>query len=478
MKITSFVRTQLVAFTIVAIIAVVAVAVFYVKVPAMFGVGRYDVRLDLPNTGGLYENANVSFRGVTVGTVESVRLTPDGVQATLSVDSGAQIPADSTASVRSVSAVGEQFVEFTPPASESGSGGAGSALLHDGSVVTSTEVPVEISTMLTQANALLNTVGQTDLRALIDEAFTAFNGTGEQLRRLMDSMVLLVDSADKNVEATIDLVRQAGPLMATQSATADEIRSWTADVLTVTDQLRANNPEVTDLLRKGPPVAAQTQQLFSSMDQTLPMLIDNLGVASKTMAVYLPNLQQILVLYPRLMNSLLTAVNSGDPRYGPNVEFALAFQDPPPCTVGYLPKSQWRFPSATDARELPPGMLCRVPQDAQVAVRGARNYPCAEFPGRRAPTPAECRDGYQPSGEFRPAIEGVPGVPSAPAGFVVPGTPSGHEDGPAVYATTYDPDTGEFIGPDGKTYDAGTGARDRGRDTSWQSLITQAVNGA
>ncbi|GAB93280.1 MCE family protein [Gordonia rhizosphera] len=474
MKITRFVRIQLIIFSIVTVIAMVAMGVFYIKIPAMFGIGRYQVHLDLPSTGGLYQNANVSYRGVNVGKVTSVYLTSDGVRAELSIEDSAKIPASSDAAVRSVSAVGEQYVEFTPrPDGPSG-------YLHDGSTVTSDDVPVEIASMLDQADQLLAKVGDTKLRAVIDEAFIAFNGTGEDLRRLIDSMILLVDDADKNSAVTIDLVRQAGPLLATQSATADEIRAWTADVTKVTDQLRADNPEITDILQKGPSTATQSEQLFASMNDTLPMLISNLGVSSKTLAVYLPNLQQVLVIYPRLIDALLTALNAGDPRYGPSVEFSLGFQDPPPCTVGFLPRSDWRFPSAQTPRDLPPGLLCRVPQNAQVAVRGARNYPCVEYPGRRAPTPEECRTGYQPLPETNDAFpNGLPGVklPNEPAGYVTPGTPSDHEPGPAVYATTYDPRSGDFIGPDGKTYNAGTGQDSQGHDSTWQSLITRTVDG-
>ena len=67
MKITRFVRMQLIIFAIVTTIAMIAMAIFYVRLPAMFGVGDYRVAVDLPSTGGLYQNANVSFRGVNVG---------------------------------------------------------------------------------------------------------------------------------------------------------------------------------------------------------------------------------------------------------------------------------------------------------------------------------------------------------------------------------------------------------------------------
>ena len=67
-----------------------------------------------------------------------------------------------------------------------------------------------------------------------------------------------------------------------------------------------------------------------------------------------------------------------------------------------------------------------------------------------------------------------------------------------MYSTTYDLESGDFIGPDGRTYNAGTGAQatgtqgsggtqdngtqdsgtqgsEQGQGTSWQSLITGAV---
>ena len=45
-------------------------------------------------------------------------------------------------------------------------------------------------------------------------------------------------------------------------------------------------------------------------------------------------------------------------------------------------------------------MYCKTAQNDPSAVRGARNYPCQEFPGKRAPTVALCRDpnGYVPIG--------------------------------------------------------------------------------
>ncbi|GAA4664508.1 MCE family protein [Gordonia humi] len=472
MKITGFVRMQLIVFSIVSVISLIAVAVFYIRVPQMFGLGSYTVNVTMPVTGGLYKNANVSFRGVNVGKVSGVRLTGDGVEAQLRIDTGTDIPANSAAAVRSVSAIGEQFVEFTPPADPS------SQLLSNGATVSTDDVPVEISTMLDQADALLADVGDTKLRAVMDEAFTAFNGTADDLSRLMDSMVLFVGAFHKNVDAAIDLVTEAGPILETQNRTASQIRSWTKDMTTVTDQLRASRPDITDILVNGPGVANQAKDLFDDMGPGFITGMSNLKVAAQTQRIYLPNLRQTIVLYPRVLSALITAINTGSNRHGPNVNFTLGFQDPPTCSVGFLPPDKWRFPSETAPQDLPPGMLCRLPQDAQTSVRGARNFPCVEFPGRRAPTPEECRTGFTPSPRDNVALpNGFPGtdLPKQPAGYVVPGTPSDYDPSPATYATTYDPESGKFIGPDGKMYSTDAG-KDREQKTKWYELITKAAD--
>ena len=68
--------------------------------------------------------------------------------------------------------------------------------------------------------------------------------------------------------------------------------------------------------------------------------------------------------------------------------------------MGYIPPTQIRSPADETLREVPQGMYCKVAQNDATVVRGARNYPCMEFPGKRAPTVQLCRDpqGYVPLG--------------------------------------------------------------------------------
>src|ERR1700754_1106379 len=112
-------RLQLSIFAIVTVLTVGAISIFYLHVPAALGIGSYNVNANFVAGGGLYQNANVTYRGVTVGRVESVGLSDDGVVAHMRLNSGTPVPDNVTATVKSVSAVGEQYVDLVPPADAS-----------------------------------------------------------------------------------------------------------------------------------------------------------------------------------------------------------------------------------------------------------------------------------------------------------------------------------------------------------------------
>jgi len=104
------VRIQLAIFAVIALVAVTMMGLIYMQLPAkLFGIGRYVVKMELPATGGLYATGNVTYRGTVVGRVQSVGLTPTGVQAELSLNSGIDVPSDVQADVHSQIAIGEQL---------------------------------------------------------------------------------------------------------------------------------------------------------------------------------------------------------------------------------------------------------------------------------------------------------------------------------------------------------------------------------
>ncbi|MDJ0395325.1 MlaD family protein [Rhodococcus sp. G-MC3] len=444
MMLTRFVRAQLVIFSILTVIGLLVMITQYVGAPALAGIGRYGVIVQLPTTGGLYSHANVTYRGTTVGEVDAVRLTPDGVDAELSIDSSYSIPSDVDAQVKSVSAVGEQYVDLIP---RRGSG----TILIDGDVigVDRTTVPQDVGPMLDQADVLLRSISDTRLQTVVDESFAAFNGSGPDLQNLIDSTRLFVQEAQANSEQTKTLLSQVGPLLDGQVVSSDAIRSWTSNLATFTDQLRASDPDLRAVIEKGPGAAQEANQLFQNLRPTLPLLVANLVSIGEVGVMYHAGIEQILVLYPPVTAALVTAAGSGPADEGAIVDFQLEVNDPPACTTGFLPPEQRRDPNDVSLIDTPADLFCKVDQGDNTAVRGARNLPCVENPGRRAPTPELCRseEGYVPQGNnppWGPIEQGQPSYTEIPSG--------NSSVAPASAARPYDPQTGMYVAPDGTAY--------------------------
>ena len=169
LRLSRRVWTQLAILASVTVLSVAVMAFGFVKVPALLGVGRYTVKVDLPASGGLYPTSVVNYRGTEVGSVKSVDVTQNGARAVLSLKSDIAIPSNVTAAVHSRSAIGEQFLELTP---HSGSASDTGPKLRDGDVIAvgKTQIPVDIGSLLDTTNKALKAIPQDNLHTVVDEA--------------------------------------------------------------------------------------------------------------------------------------------------------------------------------------------------------------------------------------------------------------------------------------------------------------------
>jgi phospholipid/cholesterol/gamma-HCH transport system substrate-binding protein len=382
---TRFVRIQLAIFAIVGIIGIIAMVLFYIQAPTLLGIGRMTVTLELPATGGLYRFSNVTYRGVQVGKVTAVALTANGAKATLSLGTSPKIPANLHADVLSVSAVGEQYVDLRPRTDSA-------PYLHNGSVIAmrDTTIPQAVGPMLDQVNALIKSLPKNKIGQLLDESFQAFNGAGYDLGSLSDSTSRISADANSVVDRTRTLTEDTGPLLDSQAKTADSVRTWARSLAGISDVVATDDSRFRTLLQNGPGAADEASRLFEQIKPTLPVLLANLTTIGQIGVTYHPSLEQLLVLLPPSVAIIQTAASFNHPDGWSKGDFSLTIDDPPICTVGFLPQSQWRSPSDTSDIDTPDGLYCKLPQDSPLSVRGARNYPCMGHPGKRAPTVEIC----------------------------------------------------------------------------------------
>lgn len=494
MRMTRQILIQMAIFAVIATTALAIMVLGYMRLPALLGVGQYRVTMELPETGGLYPRGNVTYRGVEVGEVKSVDLTDTGVVAELSLNSDVKIPADLEAEVRSVSSVGEQFVQLLP---RSGEG----PVLKDGDVIPMdrTTVPTDINAVLDNTNRGLEAIPRENLKTVVDEAYIAVGGLGPELRRLVTGSTTLLIDARKNLDSLTTLIDQSKPVLDTQTDTAGSIQAWAANLASISGQLQSQDPAVAGILAKGPGAADEVRALFDRLRPTLPIVLANLVSVGEVAVTYQPSLEQLLVLLPQ-GTAVTQAVgvhkrNTKQDYEGDALVFNLNLaipllpapiplppqQLPPPCTTGFLPAQQTRVPTFEDYPDRPPGdVYCRVPQDAPFNVRGARNLPCITVPGKRAPTWQQCEsdeqyvplnDGYNWKGDPNATLSGQP-VPHVPP--AVPPAEATAPPGPAlppIAAAEYDPASGTYVGPDGHVYTQSNLARNATEEQTWQTML-------
>ena len=382
---TRFVRIQLLIFTIIGIVGVIAMVLFYIQAPTLLGIGRMTVTLELPSTGGLYRFSNVTYRGVQVGKVTAVSLTAKGAKATLSLGTSPKIPANLQAEVLSVSAVGEQYVDLRPRTDSA-------PYLHNGSVIAmhDTTIPQAVGPMLDQVSALVKSLPKNKIGQLLDESFQAFNGAGYDLGSLTESASRISADSNSIVDRTRALTEDSQPLLNAQAQTTDSIRTWAHSLAGISDVLANDDSRVRTILQNGPGALDEASRLFQQIKPTLPVLLANLTTIGQIGVTYHPSIEQLLVLLPAAVAYEQTAQGPNWPDGQARGDFALTIDDPPICTVGFLPQNQWRSPADTTVIDTPDGLYCKLPQDSPLAVRGARNYPCMGHPGKRAPTVEIC----------------------------------------------------------------------------------------
>ena len=393
MMLTRFIKTQLFIFLALTIAALVALSVFFLRLPALAGIGQYPLKVDLPAAGGLYKTANVTYRGVSIGRVTDVEPTETGARATLSISDKYKIPADASANVHSVTAVGEQYVDLVSTS------GNTDQYFKPGQTITKSTIPTPIGPALDAANEALAAIPAGKLPNLLDETAQAVGGLGPTLQKLVENTHTFVGALNENIGDINNIVDNTPPILDSQVQSSAAIYQWARNLNTLTSQLKDQDPALRSILQEGAPTAQQLNTLFVDVKDALPQTLANLEIIIEMLKRYNKGVEQALVLLPQGASAgeAVASVFKGEA----SLDLGLSINQPAPCLTGFLPAGQWRSPADTSIKPVENGLYCKIPQDTPAnVVRGARNIPCVDVPGKRAATPMECRSNepYVPLG--------------------------------------------------------------------------------
>ena len=266
------VRLQLFALVLVTVIGVGYTGFRYAGLDAIFGATTYPVTVQLADSGGIFTGADVSYRGVSVGRVGPLTLTDRGVDVQLDIDNDAPaIPADTSAEIRNLSAIGEQYVDLLP-------GPEGGPVLAAGAVVAQnrTVTPVGVEDLVVNLDDLVRTVPLDSLRTVVSELGNGFSNTAQPLQQLLDTTGQFTQAATDALPQTTALIRDSRPVLTTQNQVAPQFKAFASSLNQVTDQLKQSDPDLRRIIADGPRLGDQVSGLLRESGPGLGESIANL----------------------------------------------------------------------------------------------------------------------------------------------------------------------------------------------------------
>lgn len=378
--ITRRTKVQLLVFVLITVIGVAYVGGRYARLDRLFYDTTYNVAAQFEGPGGIFSDAGVTYRGVTIGRVGPLRATDEGVEVTLRIDKDAPpIPADTRAIVANKSAVGEQYVDLQPETDEG-------PFLEDGSEIpeSMTDIPISTTTLLTNLSETVRSVDNRDLAAVLNELGDAFDGTGQSLAQIIDTGNAFIREADRKFDVTTALIRDANTVLGTQIDSTSAIRNFTRDLGLFSDTLVASDADLRTVIESGQATSRELRTFLEQNEVDLGELINNLVTTGEITRARIPGLRQLLILYPYVIAGGYTVVGK-DPQTGLyNAHFGMILTtEPPICTKGYDTKIR----TPQDVRDLPMNEDARCEEPAaQSNARGAQHSPGAGV--NRAPVVA------------------------------------------------------------------------------------------
>jgi phospholipid/cholesterol/gamma-HCH transport system substrate-binding protein len=390
--ITRVIRLQLVAFLLITVAGVGYAGFRYAGFGDVFGTTTYPVRVQLAQSGGIFTGADVTYRGVSVGRVGPLTITPGGVEAQLDIRRDAPaIPADVDAAVHNLSAIGEQYVDLRPASD-------GGPYLEDGSVIpvgrTSTPVPVE--KLVVSLDDFVRSVPLGSLRTVVDELGDAFSDTALPLQKLLDTTNAFTDDAVDALPETVTLIQDGRTVLTTQNEVAGSFQSFSKDLALLADQLKESDPDLRRLMETGPEASTQIRGLLRESGSGVGQLIADLLTISRVAEPRQAALRQIFVTYMGVTATTYTVVPGDGTAHLGLVLSNLG--NPPPCTRGYEGTDRRAGNEVSDA-EPNRKAYCAEPFGSPINVRGAQNIrPPAKTPRSSEDAPSGTPDGGLPAG--------------------------------------------------------------------------------
>lgn len=386
----------------IALVAVLAVGLGYLMLGALrWNPFRptYTATVELPASGGLLLNQDVTLRGVAIGKVTGLSIDPDGVNAEVRLNSATKLSTTTKGRVAGLSAAGEQYIDFD--------GGNGEApFMADGSVLKrgATDVPVTLGELLGHADGMLKQI-DTDKMELIKKELGMSKEGPQKIRDIMDGGTFLISTLDGVLPQTTSLLNTSRTTLQLVADKQDGMKVATANFNETFSGVNRMVGGFRELMQAAPKTFDATNTLFGDNSDTMGELLGDLVTTSELMYLRVPALN---ALFPTYRGSLFDSLSSiiHDNGFWMNMDIYPRYT----CDYG-TPRQP---PAGADYPE--PFMYAYCPNDdPAVLIRGAKNAPRPAGDDTYGPPPgADLGKRTDPSPEGRYSIPTPYGGPTLP----------------------------------------------------------------
>jgi virulence factor Mce-like protein len=359
----------------------------------------YRVTVELPASGGLLANQDVTLRGVPIGKVEKLSIVPAGVNAEVRLNSSVKLSESSKARVAGLSAAGEQYIDFD--------GGNGEApFLSNGSnfALGRTEVPVTLADLLAHSDGMLKQVDTDKLEIIKAELGMSKDGP-QKLTDIVEGGTFLLSTLDGVLPETTKLLNTSRITLQLVADKDAGMKVATANLQEVFAGVNRMTGGFRTLTEQAPKTFAATDALFADNSETMVQLLGDLTTTTELLYLRVPALN---ALFPTYRGSLFDSLSSIVHDNG----FWVSADIYPRYTCDYgTPR---RPPASADYPEPFMYTYCRD-DDPAVLIRGAKNAPRPAGDDTYGPPPgADLGKQTDPSPEGRFSIPTPYGGPTLP----------------------------------------------------------------
>ncbi|MFC4913404.1 MlaD family protein [Actinomadura gamaensis] len=276
---------------------------------------------------GLDSRSDVKVRGVTVGNVDSVKLTGDGrVRVRLRVDRGVRVPRGAEARIDPVSIFGPKEISLD-------FAGAGDGpYLADGDAIARTREASDPAETAMPAYRLSQAIDPDDVVTLTRTLSEGLNGQGPALHRTIDNGSRLAGLGTSDRAELRTLIGSLNGLAGTFQGRGDEIVRTSRDASGLTALVGDRPDRITALLDQAGILSGRVGDRLRDHGANAGSLIDDLSGPATLVAANRPALSLLITNLTRLFNGLGGMLNGPGPS-GYRTAMMIDSQQITPCGI-------------------------------------------------------------------------------------------------------------------------------------------------